>query len=546
MKVTTPTYTVCLPLQTTKTDERELHIRMDAARQLYNAALSKGLKIISLIKQSKEWTKAKKISNSKQRSELFKQAIQKYNFTKSLLEQTTCKCKNNTWIKYKLDAHTQQKIAERAFLALKEYLLRKRGKPKFKKYGTIHSVESKTNISGIKYRDGTIVWKGLDIPIIFDSRDKTGWQRQILSDRTKFCRIIKKEMKGRWVFYVHLIQEGTAPQRKNREIGSKIVGLDIGPSTIAAISDDDAILEPFCSSISHPWNELRKQQRQQDRSRKVTNPDNYNEDGTVKKGSKKWKRSNRYKRRQAKIRENQRKLASERNRSHGELVNRIVRQGILVKTEGVSYKGWQKSWFGKSMTVTAPSMFQEKLKKRLEAVGGELLEIRTYKTKLSQYDHTTNDYEKKALSERIHRFRDGQTKSVQRDLYSAFLARHCSEDKLDTRKANLAFPAMEPLLRQAVSREVESTSGRGFPLTSDKCNIGRVDCLSNSVTILDEAVDVVSDCEITESYRESSNYTERIPKTSKTVLGKVQNRPLAPSSKRIAPDRLRSCTPGVS
>jgi hypothetical protein len=41
-------------------------------------------------------------------------------------------------------------------------------------------------------------------------------------------------------------------------------------------------------------------------------------------------------------RERERRLAAERERSHGELANRISRSGATVKTEKLSYKAWQR------------------------------------------------------------------------------------------------------------------------------------------------------------------------------------------------------------
>jgi hypothetical protein len=53
---------------------------------------------------------------------------------------------------------------------------------------------------------------------------------------------------------------------------------------------------------------------------------------------------------------------------------------------------------------------------------------------------------------------------VQRDLYSAFLARFVDEDTLDARNAALAFPSAKPLLRRAASGEpYEPARGVGFP-----------------------------------------------------------------------------------
>ena len=59
-----------------------------------------------------------------------------------------------------------------------------------------------------------------------------------------------------------------------------------------------------------------------------------------------------------------------------------------------------------------------------------MVEITPGKTALSQFDHTTGEYVKKPLSQRIHIFGDGRTEPVQRDLYSAFLASCCDTDTL--------------------------------------------------------------------------------------------------------------------
>ena len=71
---------------------------------------------------------------------------------------------------------------------------------------------------------------------------------------------------------------------------------------------------------------------------------------------------------------------------------------------------------------------------------------------------------KKPLSQRIHHFGDGITAPVQRDLYSAFLARHCGPETLDIRQAIEASPGAEPLLRRAMSRDLQFASGCGLPL----------------------------------------------------------------------------------
>jgi len=66
-------------------------------------------------------------------------------------------------------------------------------------------------------------------------------------------------------------------------------------------------------------------------------------------------------------------------------------------------------------------MLVNALERKAKAAGGELIEVPTRTTRLSQFDHTTGQYVKKPLSQREHVFGDGSTAPIQRDLYSAFL-----------------------------------------------------------------------------------------------------------------------------
>jgi putative transposase len=109
-------------------------------------------------------------------------------------------------------------------------------------------------------------------------------------------------------------------------------------------------------------------------------------------------------------------------------------------------------------------MFVSMLLRKAESAGGTITEINTRKTRLSQFDHSTGIYVKKPLSQRTHFFGDGETAPVQRDLYSAFLARCCGKDSLDISQVLATWPDSEPLLRRAMSRSNKSASGCGFPL----------------------------------------------------------------------------------
>lgn len=139
-------------------------------------------------------------------------------------------------------------------------------------------------------------------------------------------------------------------------------------------------------------------------------------------------------------------------------------------------------------------MFVEMLTRKAEAVGGSVTAFSTRKTKLSQIDHTTGICTKKPLSQREHVFPDGN--AVQRDLYSAFLARFVNDDTLDISQAELAWASAEPLLRRAMSRDSEqSVRGRGFCLphvARGNADSVRTACTRNPKRCLCEVVDAVA------------------------------------------------------
>ena len=100
------------------------------------------------------------------------------------------------------------------------------------------------------------------------------------------------------------------------------------------------------------------------------------------------------------------------------------------KTEYVAKnKCKKKKRYGKSICNRAPSMFLSILERKLNYFGLNLNRIDTKSCKASQYNHMSDTFIKKKLSDRWHVFENGLR--VQRDLYSAFLISNVS-DSLDT------------------------------------------------------------------------------------------------------------------
>ena len=180
--------------------------------------------------------------------------------------------------------------------------------------------------------------------------------------------------------------------------------------------------------------------RAMDRSRRATNPQNYNDDGTVKKGRKTWKYSNHYKKLKAKHSELCRINAVNRQLAINEDVNHLRSLGDTFVTEPKNAsklmkrakettkdskgKFNKKKRFGKSIKNRCPSGFQTTVEKKFKVTGGTYVEVpNNYRA--SQYDHTADDYIKKKLSDRMYKLTDGTL--VQRDWYSSFLL-YCYDD----------------------------------------------------------------------------------------------------------------------
>jgi hypothetical protein len=472
---TTPSFVAEFPLRTTAADERTLVSRLDAQRNVYNAALGETLRRLGLMRQSRDWQRARAMPKTlgkdskgkpipnRERALLFRAVQERLAFSPASIQKFCEACRDSCWIGDHAGSHDTQATSLRAFKAVQQHAFGKRGRPRFKAPGRLNSVEGKTD-AVIRYRAEPVPavhWDGLVLPLRLDRKDRRGWQEAALSCRTKYVRVLRRTVRGKVRWFCQLVQEGEAPRLHETKEG--VVGLDLGPSTIAAVAESDAVLEGFCPEVVQPWAESRRILRAMDRSRRATNPGNYAPDGTVKPmaARKHWVRSERYKVRQRKLAEAERRLAARRKQSHGSLVNRLLAQGTTIKTEKLSYKSFQRN-FGRSVKVRAPGMFIDMVRRKAAGAGGGLVEIETRGTRLSQFDHTTGSYVRKPLSQRIHVFGDGRTGPVQRDLYSACLARHCDRVSLDVSRVLETWTAAEPLLRRAASGVLEPASGKGF------------------------------------------------------------------------------------
>lgn len=448
-----PTFITEIPLKTTLREEVMLIKRLEAGRQLYNACLGEAMRRVKLIRQSKLHQTARKLpKDNKNRTNLFKEVNQQYSYSEYALH-SYAKYIRASWIGEHIDANTAQTIATRAFRASQKVLFGRAKRVRFKGKNQLDSLEGKTNKQGIRWKDERLVWSKLEISPLIMKNDPVIWHG--LNSKVKYVRLVRRKLNGKNRFYAQLVCEGFPYQKPLNCFGGETVGLDLGPSTIAIVGETQAKLTFFVSELDLKQKDIRRLQRKLERQRRGNNPNNYNENGTVKKGPKKWQDSQGYKNTKTQLSEIHRKQAAHRKSLHGRLINEIIRLGKNIKTEKLSYKAWQKN-FGKSINHRAPSSFLSRLKQKAENAGGRLREFSTITTALSQNCHC-GIKEKKPLSQRVHRCNCGVIS--QRDLYSAYLARFVDDDnRLQADLAKEAWSGAELLLWTAWQQATDKTN----------------------------------------------------------------------------------------
>jgi len=268
---TSSSFIVELPLRVSSSKARTLRVRFEAARQVYNATLGEALRRLQRLRDTRNWRRAAAMPRSKNRSARLRELAKAAGFHAGSLESFATQTKNSAFAD-RLGSDDTQKVAIRAFAAAQSYAFGKRGRPRFKSFRRgLRSIEGKKN-AVVSFDGASVIWNGrgmdtLVLPAIINRSDI--WLLRALNCRLKYCRIVRREMRQNECWYVQLIMEGVSPPKERHEHKPQhegTVGLDIGPSTIAMVSDREAIFEGFCPSIKQPWQALRRIERAMDRS----------------------------------------------------------------------------------------------------------------------------------------------------------------------------------------------------------------------------------------------------------------------------------------
>jgi len=447
-----------------------LEKRFNTGSNIYNLCLDHCIKQLNKLKRDKEYRKSlkalKTVNRKLEKNKLpqdeikrlkeiktscinkIKELEKEYQFTENDIQKYAKVPRE--FIEKILNSNIVQKIASTAFDAVKKIQYRKAKKVKFKKKGEI-SLEGKSNKTGFIFDIKTMKLKlGKELFCNLKTFDER--QRNCFKNRIKFCRILKRYIRGKKRYFLQIVFEGTP--ETDFQIGEGEVGLDIGTSTVAISSDNEVKLLKL-SETETEARKIRTLQRSLDRKRRMANPDNYDENGRVKKKRKEWKLSKNYFKELNKLKEIYRKKKVKDNQYKNIIVKFILSQGDTVKTEKTSVNSWKskskktvinknngknisKKRFGKSVNNNAPGTLKRKLSEKLSYFGKELVEINPFKTKASQFNHISQEFKKCSLEVRFRELEKGIV--VQRDLYSAFLIKNVEKlSEYNMEKINQQF-----------------------------------------------------------------------------------------------------------
>ena len=465
-KSTTDTCCLTLPLKLEKWQMDRLEKRFEIARQIYNTLLNFELKKLRRLEESEEYKAVndeirEALNSGKPSSEvkkLYKRldklrrdaGFDEYAF-KTDIKDFYKHFKDN--IRSSVAVHG---ITSQVWSAFDRLFYGNGKKVHFKKKGELNSVRgySATGKSGgveIIYRGEYIEWNGLKLPIKIDSENE--YEQEMLQMRVKYCRLIRKPGKHKTHWYVQLSLEGKPAVKYDKQthapkhpVGQGVVGIDIGPQTIAYVSEQEVDLRELADKTNSIERERRILQRKLDRSRRATNPDNYAEDGTIRRGVKLTRnKSKRYLRNERKLAALYHQQAESRKRQHIELANHLLSLGDTFIVEDMNWESLarraknteisektgkfkRKKRFGKSLGNKAPATLLSILKQKLESRGtGAYIKVDPAQLKASQYNHLTGECQKKPLSQRWNDMPDGRR--IQRDMYSAFLLQHTNAEQ---------------------------------------------------------------------------------------------------------------------
>lgn len=437
------------------------------ANQIHNACLNRVMKQYNKLRHDRDYQKLQDDYKYAKKHKLdlteLKKAYtkfdQKYGLTEYALHDFVKTIKRHFNL---LGIDECQKLATRAFYTYRKYRYGNAKTINYRKHNSDIFIEGKSKKSTCRYLNDVLY---LGAKRKFQLAEPDDYQEAALKSKVKYAGVKAETIRGKKRWFAYIVLEGIPPIKKRYPgLSIRKVSLDLGPSIVAIASDRDVNIYSLFENLVPDYKKIRELQRAMDRSRRTTNPLNYNKDGTCKKRSelkavhasnKWWFYSKRYKRLKAELKEIYRHLRILRSQHHEKLANYILSLGGDIYTEKLNLQSWQKrsknivinpktnkpfskKRFGKSISNGAPGMLLSIIERKLTYFERKIKKYNTYTVKASQYNHITNDYLSKSLNDRIYTI---ENVTLQRDMYSAYIGLHINPDlkTINKQSMNIKF-----------------------------------------------------------------------------------------------------------
>lgn len=453
--------TISIPLKTEKWQEDVLFRRFEVCRSIYNAMLGYELKqyqkltTLNLYKDSKniinsaykvetekEKKKIKASAEYKEAVKVQKELLREFGFSE--FQFGAAAIKHSEHFRGIIPTMlAQRSIGASMWRAFEKLLFGNGETVHFKKYDTWNSIvtDGKSGIRIVsednkttKKMDSSKKYyclysvkqgKNLKMPLKIDKKDL--YLLEMAERDIHTVRITRKKVNGTYKYYVQLSVTG-APAIKYDVHGKELhpvgdakigVYIDTTSITIATKNGFSVIDIRIRNDIEEKIAEIN---RYLDNSRRANNPDNFNEDGTIKKGNivegkrvrLNWKNSNSYNKARNKKANLQRIQAEQRKIRANKIANEIMAMGsdIIIndypfqaaamrktfeegdeKDEKGRYK--KRSKAGKAIGENSPAMIVSILDTKLKGRGY----AGVTKKKLTNVDYSKEEYRKFYASE---------------------------------------------------------------------------------------------------------------------------------------------------
>lgn len=456
------TFVYSLKLQTTKPQVKELERRFKMVNDIYYTTLREILKRDTKRKKDPRYKRAYQFPKGKERNAILNELRKEYDvYGKYSFGKFANNYRNARNYSTFIPSDCASNLGQRAWLAYTNATFADtKSSIKFDKQ--IQSFEGAKN-SGLAFRRNVVTIGTQQNQLVLKPKFRnTQYEKEVFENRLKFCRLYRKIENKKPSFYVHFVFNGQPPQRFNHQVKGK-VGIDIGVSTVAIASESLVLIRDLHKPTKEELDQVKDYDRQLFRLRKLSNPDNFEENGRYKTGRFEWVKSNKYLKIKNEAFEFSRKLAARRKLAHRTLANQILQLGDKFVVEDMDFSrlsrkcsSENKISFSKSISRAAPGELIRCIQYKANYIGKQFIVANTFQIKASQLDHSTGQYKRSALSERSKMI-DGN--HVQRDLYSAFLLSHVNDvgNKVDLDMCNEHFEAFMKLHNQEM-KTVTSTN----------------------------------------------------------------------------------------